>query len=79
VRPGDPAALADVIYEFVRNDPAHMREGIKKTAEAMAWESLTDCILALMGKKDQGITHYGPGKNRLNSTIYNHYTYCPLH
>jgi glycosyltransferase involved in cell wall biosynthesis len=53
VRPGDPAALADVICEFIRNDPARMHEGVKKTAEAMTWEGLAECILAFMGKKDQ--------------------------
>jgi len=47
VRPEDPSALAEVIYEFIRNNPVHLHEGVKKTAEAMTWEGLADCILGI--------------------------------
>lgn len=53
VRPGDPLALANVIREFLQNNPANMREGVKKTAGAMTWDGLVDCILGFVSKKEQ--------------------------
>lgn len=48
----NPYALADVIREFLNRTPVNMREGVRKVAERMTWESLVECTLDLCQKKE---------------------------
>ncbi len=52
VPPDDPFALADVIREFFNRTPVDMREGVRKVAERMTWESLVKCTLDLSQEKE---------------------------
>lgn len=43
--PENPQALAAVIREFLHSPAARMREGVRKVAATMTWDSLAECIL----------------------------------
>jgi len=47
----NPYALAEVIREFLHTSAESMREGVRKVAEKMTWDSLAECILNTIGRR----------------------------